>query len=174
MTELVVCFRSRHHSTVQSRHGKKDPFSFGSSRDSSEYLKDAKKLYAEGEQLFRNGQFRQGQELFKDAERQLREAKFQMPFQPFDNSKTDWNSPMDPASSRKTWKASSLAVLSVGALAALVAGKHFCDKCCAPGANGVRILLDHHCIAHSLGVTVHGPQCSVLKSRQHCSCGRSL
>ena len=108
---------------MHCRRGDKDPFSFGQRQDSNDYLKDAKKLYAEGEQLFRNGQFRQGQELFKDAERQLREAKFKMPFQPFDNSRADWNSPTDPASNRKTWKASSLTVLTVGALAALVAGE---------------------------------------------------
>lgn len=90
--------------------------------NSNDYFGDAKKLYAEGEKMFKNGQFQQGQRLFQEAEQQLRQAKSKLPFQPFDDRKADYNSPFDPISNNKTWKASSLAVLGIGALAALVAG----------------------------------------------------
>lgn len=90
--------------------------------NSADYFGDAKKLYAEGEQMFRNGQFQQGQRLFQQAEQQLRQAKGI--FQPFDSRKVDFNSPTDPISNIKTWKASLIAVLGIATLAALVAGKH--------------------------------------------------
>ena len=131
--------------TVHSQKWDKDPFSFEKdmkdmfSKDninkrlfnnnsnvfsnSSDYFGDAKKLYAEGERMFRNGQFQQGQKLFQEAEQQLRRAKSKLPFQPFDSRKADFNSPTDPISNKKTWKASTLAVLGVGTLALLVAGK---------------------------------------------------
>lgn len=94
--------------------------------NSNDYFGDAKKLYAEGERMFRNGQFQQGQRLFQEAEQQLRQAKSKLPFPPFDSRKADYNSPTDPISNKKTWKASSLAVLGIGALAALVAGECQC------------------------------------------------
>ena len=131
--------------TVHSQKWDKDPFSFEKdmkdmfSKDninkrlfnnnsnvfsnSSDYFGDAKKLYAEGERMFRNGQFQQGQKLFQEAEQQLRQAKSKLPFQPFDSRKADFNSPTDSISNKKTWKASTLAVLGVGTLALLVAGK---------------------------------------------------
>ena len=86
-------------------------------------MNDAKKLFAQGEKLFKTGQFQQGQRLFQQAEEELRQARQQMPMQPFKSSANFKVPKIEFGDKNPSWKTSTLALVGIGALASLVAGK---------------------------------------------------
>ena len=137
--KLCLC-RSRQNLRVcSSKRGKDSFFNDDFLQEGKDFLQegkdslnDAKQLFAQGEKLFQKGQFQQGQKLFKQAEQQLRQAKQQTPMQPFKSSNMDpfkssnmdFQIPkIDLGGADPSWKASTLAVVGIGAVATLIAGE---------------------------------------------------
>ncbi len=119
-----ICRPRRQSKACSSKRGRDSFFKDDFFQDGKDSFNDAKQLYAEGEKLFRNGEFQQGQRLFQQAEKQLRQAKQQLPMQPFKTGNMDFKIPkIDVGDSKTSWKTSSLALLGIGAVAALVAGE---------------------------------------------------
>lgn len=107
-----------------SKRGSESFFKDDFFQDGRDSLNEAKRLFAQSEKLFQKGQFQQGQRLIKQAEQQLRQAGQQTPIQPFKSSNMDFRVPkIDLGGADPSWKASTLAMLGVGAIATLVAGK---------------------------------------------------
>lgn len=106
-----------------SKRGSESFFKDDFFKDGRDSLNEAKRLFAQSEKMFQKGQFQQGQRLIKQAEQQLRQAGQKTPIQPFKSSNMDFRVPkIDFGGTDPSWKASTLAVLGVGAIATLVAG----------------------------------------------------
>ena len=102
-------------------------------QDGKDGLADAKRLFAQGEKLFRKGQFTQGEQQFKKAERELQQAKQRFtstfsndPFssKSFSTSNVNYKVPkLDFGDAKASWKQGTLALLGLGAVSSLVAGR---------------------------------------------------
>lgn len=123
-----------------SKRGSESFFKDDFFKDGRDSLNEAKRLFAQSEKMFQKGQFQQGQRLIKQAEQQLRQAGQKTPIQPFKSSNMDFRVPkIDFGGTDPSWKASTLAVLGVGAIATLVAGKLLLVMTCSS--------IDSRCIA---------------------------